>query len=157
MDPVRDSDERARETARAMLAAMRHATLAVNDPQTGHPHMARIACQVDRDGVPVALIAGISAHSRALQADPRAALFVETAQEKGDPMTWARISIRVTAALLPEDEELKARWIARDAKARIYAALPDFRFWRLAPAAGFMNAGFGAAFRLTPEDLKPAA
>lgn len=152
-DPVRDSDEMARQTARAMLLAMRHATLAVNDPRTGHPHIARIACQIDAQGLPVALMSDISAHSRALDADPRAALFVELTQPKGDPMNWGRMSIRLRASRLEDDPRRQRDWLTNDPKAKVYAALPDFRFWRLQPEAGFLNAGFGAAFRLTPADL----
>ena len=61
----------------------------------------------------------------------------------------------VEAALVPPADEaaLRTLWRARDPKAAVYLGLPDFRFWRLDPQAGFLNAGFGAAFRLTPADL----
>jgi hypothetical protein len=37
-DPVRSTTDEARDKGRRILAAMRHAVLAVNDPATGHPH-----------------------------------------------------------------------------------------------------------------------
>lgn len=152
-DPVRATTEDARGSARQMLAAMRHATLAVNDPATGHPHLSRIACQIDGTGVPVALLSGLAVHSRALAADPRGALLVETQGGKGDPMTWPRLSLQVTASVIADPGGLRDRWLAAHPKAAVFIDLPDFRFWRLVPLAGFLNAGFGAAFRLTPADL----
>ncbi len=152
-DPVRATTADARDSARNMLAAMRHAVLAVNDAATGHPHLSRIACQIDATGAPVALLSGLAVHSRALVADPRAALLVETQGSKGDPMTWPRLSLQVTARVIADPGDLRNRWLDAHPKAAVFIDLPDFRFWRLTPVAGFLNAGFGAAFRLTPADL----
>lgn len=151
--PIRDTDDQARTLARSMLAEMRHATLAVIDPQTGHPHLSRIACQPDPQGTPMALLSGLAAHTRALTADPRAGLLIDPHAPKGDPMTWPRLSLQIRAEPLPPDPVLRANWLARDPKAQVYVDLPDFRFWRLVPLAGFLNAGFGAAFQLTPADM----
>ncbi|MTD99749.1 pyridoxamine 5-phosphate oxidase [Paracoccus sp. YIM 132242] len=151
-DPIRATTDDARLSARQMLGAMRHAVLAVNDSASGHPHLSKIACQIDADGAPVALLSGLAVHSRALAADPRAALLVETQGERGDPMTWPRLSLQVTAAVI-EGADLRDRWLQAHPKAAVFIDLPDFRFWRLRPQAGFLNAGFGAAFRLTPADL----
>ncbi|WP_416909983.1 pyridoxamine 5-phosphate oxidase [Paracoccus sp. (in: a-proteobacteria)] len=152
-NPIRTDSDEARAMARMMLAAMRHATLAVLDPDSGHPHLSRIACQPDDQGLPVALLSGLAAHSRALAADPRAGLLIDPAAPKGDPMTWPRLSLRIVAQPLSADPARRDRWLAGDPKARIYVDLPDFRFWRLTPLSGFLNAGFGAAFRLTPADM----
>lgn len=152
-DPVRTTTDDARDGARRMLGAMRHAVLAVNDAGSGHPHLSRIACQIDVSGVPVALLSGLAVHSRALAADPRAALLVETQGDKGDPMTWPRLSLQVVARMIDDPAGLRDRWLAAHPKAAVFIDLPDFRFWRLMPQSGFLNAGFGAAFRLTPADL----
>lgn len=152
-DPIRTTDDNARQGARQMLAAMRHAVLAVNDPATGHPHLSKIACQIDQQGMPVALLSGLAMHSRMLAADPRAALLVETRQDRGDPMTWPRMSLQVLARQVSVPGGLRDRWLQAHPKATVFIDLPDFRFWRLEPQAAFLNAGFGAAFRLTPADL----
>ncbi|MGN7869163.1 HugZ family protein [Paracoccus sp. 22332] len=152
-DPIRTTTDDARDKALQMLAAMRHAVLAVNDAATGHPHLSKIACQIDPSGSPIALLSGLAVHSRALSADPRAALLVETQGGKGDPMTWPRLSLQVKAAMIDDAAGLRARWLEAHPKAAAFIDLPDFRFWRLAPQSGFLNAGFGAAFRLTPADL----
>ncbi|WP_207102232.1 pyridoxamine 5-phosphate oxidase [Paracoccus shandongensis] len=151
--PIRSTTDDARSSARQMLAMMRHAVLAVNDSATGHPHLSKIACQIDGDGVPVALLSGLAVHSRALAADPRAALLVEMQGDRGDPMTWPRLSLQVVAQVIADPGGLRDRWLGAHPKAAVFIDLPDFRFWRLTPQAGFLNAGFGAAFRLTPADL----
>lgn len=132
---------------------MRHATLAVNDPDSGHPHLSRIACQTDGHGPPLALLSGLAIHSRLLGRDPRAALLVETRGDRGDPMTWPRLSLQVVARTVPRTDALRRRWLDAHPRAAVFIDLPDFRFWRLEPRSGFLNAGFGAAFRLTPTDL----
>lgn len=153
MDPIRPLTDDARQGARQMLAQMRHAVLAVNDPASGHPHLSKIACQAGPDGIPVALLSGLAVHSRALAADPRAGLLVESRQDRGDPMTWPRLSLQVVARMVENPAGLRDRWLAAHPKAAVFIDLPDFRFWRLEPRSGLLNAGFGAAFRVTPADL----
>ena len=157
--PLRPVDAQARDDARAMIAAMRHATLGVIDPLTGHPHLSRIAVQAGPDGVPVALLSGIAAHSRALATDPRAGLLIErAAPAKGDPLTHPRLSLQVLATVLPAsppgaDSARRRRWLAAHPRAAVFIDLPDFRFWRLTPLSALLNAGFGATFQLTGSDL----
>lgn len=151
--PVRDTDDTARATTTALLRDMRHATLAVIDPATGHPHLSRILCQADADGAPVALLSGIAAHSRALAAEPRAGLLVEAPAGRGDPMGWPRLSMQVVAAPLPMEPRRRARWLERHPRSQLFLGLADFAFWRLAPLSGLLNAGFGAAFGLGGSDL----
>ena len=77
---------------------------------------------------------------------------------RGDAMTHARLSLMGHAVPAGPDPERRARWLARDPKATVYIDLPDFRFWRITPLSGLLNAGFGRAFRLTAQDmLKPPA
>lgn len=151
---IRDTNDDARALARQMLDDMRHAVLAVTDPETGHPHLSRIACQRGTDGAPTALLSGIAAHTRALIRNPRAGLMVEVARAKGDPMTHPRLSLQVIAEPLTQtDSKMREDWLAAHPRAAVFIDLPDFRFWRLAPVSALLNAGFGAAFRLSPADL----
>ena len=77
---------------------------------------------------------------------------------KGDPMTHPRLMVRAKAEFVPADAldgpALRGRWLQRNPKANIYLDLPDFTFVRLVPQSGLLNGGFGAAFRLTADDLK---
>lgn len=152
-NPIHMPDEQTRALLHRMLQALRHATLAVIDPVTGYPHLSRIACQVSENGTPVALLSGLAAHSHALAADPRAGLLIDPVQPKGDPMTWPRLSLQITAQVLPRDATRRRMWLERDPKAQIYIDLPDFRFWHLRPVSGLLNAGFGRAFRIAPADI----
>ncbi|SIQ45087.1 hypothetical protein SAMN05421641_10818 [Paracoccus thiocyanatus] len=158
IDPIRETTDEARALARQLLAGARHASLGTLDPETGAPLVTRIALQTDADGAPLALLSGLAAHSRALGADPRAGLLIAADAAKGDAMTHARLSILGRAIPAPRDKDRSARWLLRDPKARVYLDLPDFRFWRIEPVSGLLNAGFGQAFRLTAADmLKPPA
>lgn len=162
-DPHRPADAEARAQAQAMLAAARHAVLAVLDAE-GWPMTSRIAMQTDADGAPLALLSGLALHTAALTRDPRAALLIDEAAptrapataSRGSPLTRPRLSVQVRAEPLTDPtktDRLRALWRARDPKAAVYLGLPDFRFWLLVPQAGLLNAGFGRAFRLTASDL----
>lgn len=155
-DPVARPDAETYAIVEGLVAAMRHAVLGCLDPATGAPHLSRIAVQPDCDNVPLALLAGLAAHSRALQADPRAGLLIAAPPgAKGDPMTEARLSLQVRAEVAAPDPARRAAWLARNPKAQVYIDLPDFRFWRLVPVSGLLNAGFGRAVAFGPQDLPP--
>lgn len=151
-------DDEARHLARRLIERMRHAVLSVHDPATGFPHLTRIAAQPDLDGTPLAFLSSIAAHSRLLAEAPQAGLLIEDAEAAGEAMTRPRLSLRVIAAPQDRDDDRnQARmqaWLARNPKARAYATLPDFRFWRLEVEGGFLNAGFGRAYMLSPGDMQ---
>jgi putative heme iron utilization protein len=50
---------------------------------------------------------------------------------------------------------LKAHYLAHYPKAQLYYDFGDFRIVRLNPVAAYLNGGFGKAYRLTAEDLRP--
>lgn len=155
IDPMRPTDDAAIALARALLDGARHAVLGTLDGE-GFPHLSRIGLQTDEDGAPLALLSGLAAHSRALAADPRAGLLLSgpDAGAKGSLLTRPRLSLQVMARMLPPGDEVRrARWRERDPKSAAYLDLPDFRFWRLEPRSGLLNAGFGRAYRLTAAEL----
>lgn len=140
-----------------MIDGARGAVLSVLDEE-GWPMVSRIALQADATGKPLALLSGLALHSAALIRDPRAALLIDASAEtaRGADLTRARLSLQVRAERLPdgaEAEELRALWRQRDPKAAVYLGLPDFRFWRLVPRGGLLNAGFGRAYRFAAVDL----
>lgn len=158
--PIRPTDDEARAIARRLLGAMRHAVLGTIDPETGFPLVTRIAVQSDAQGIPVALLSGLAAHTRAVRTNPRIGLLVsDDDAAKGDVMTHARLSLQALAEPVQTDDAWRERWLAQDPKARVYIDLPDFTFWRLVPQGALLNGGFGRAFRLSPEDMltPPAA
>ncbi len=157
LSPIRPTDDAARALARALIAEASFGALGVLHPATGTPHVARIALAPATGGGLLACVSGLALHFRALAAAPQAGLLLGEPGPKGDPLTHARLSLSVAASFVPRDvaaaQELRAFWLARHPKARVYVDLPDFRFVRLLPVAALLNGGFGKAFELTAADL----
>lgn len=156
---LRDTDEEARRQARVLLRGARHMALAVVQPETGFPSVSRALTGIDFDGVPVILISQLSGHTKGLQADPRCSVLAGEAG-KGDPLAHARITAQCLSERVErpsrEHERLRARFILRHPKAKLYVDFPDFGFWRLVPQNASLNGGFGRAYALSGEELLTA-
>ncbi|MDL2409292.1 pyridoxamine 5'-phosphate oxidase family protein [Rhizobium calliandrae] len=153
---LRQTDDDARRQARILLRSARYAALAVIDPKTGFPSVSRVLTGTDIDGVPVILVSGLSAHTGALSKDPRASvLFGEPG--RGDPLAHPRLSVQCSAERINRQNRLhgriRARFLARHPKAKLYADFPDFCFFRLVPLTASLNGGFGKAYILPGDDL----
>jgi putative heme iron utilization protein len=153
---IRETDEDARLQARDLIHAARHAALAVIDPETGFPSVSRVLIAVDADGAPAILVSGLSSHTRALMKDTRAsALFGEPG--KGDPLAHPRLSLRCSAERIDRQSEahqrIRALFLDRHPKSKLYIDFPDFCFFRLVPLDASLNGGFGRAYILSAEDL----
>jgi putative heme iron utilization protein len=153
---LRETDAEARRLARTLLRSARYAAIAVLDPETGFPFASRVLLGTDIDGVPVILVSGLSAHTRALDADSRASLLTGE-PGKGDPLAYARLTTQCRAEPVARDgtdhARLRSRFLNRHAKAKLYIDFPDFRFFRLVPQSASMNGGFGRAYVLEGSDL----
>lgn len=157
-DPVAAADIAAITLARQLLATATHAALAWTDPETGTPGISRIGLALDPDGTPLTLVSGLAPHTPALRAHPEAALLVGEPGDKGDPLTHPRLMLRIRAMFIPrgaDHDALRAHWLNLRPKAQVYVDLPDFAFVRLVPQSALLNGGFGRAFRLGPQDLRP--
>ncbi len=77
--------------------------------------------------------------------------------DKGDPLTHPRLTLQCTADFVPrpgaDHDRLRALYLRQQPKAKLYIDFGDFALVRLRMTAGFLNGGFGRAFRLAPEDL----
>jgi putative heme iron utilization protein len=156
-DPLNPVDVEARALARRLIDSARHAALGVLDPADGAPSVSRIAVATAPDGSPLTLISTLSAHTRALMADPRCSLLLGEPGAKGDPLTYPRLTLRATAVFAEgeEGEALRAAFLAARPKAALYAGFADFRVVRFAPTGALLNGGFGRAYALTAADLLP--
>lgn len=158
-DPVALADDEARALARDLLTSATHAALAVTDAASGTPSISRVAFQTAADGVPMILISGLAPHTAALRAHPDCAFMLGDPGPKGDPMAAPRLMVKAQARFVAADDPdrpaLREAWLQRNPKAKVYIDLPDFSFCRLIPQSALLNGGFGRAFRLTPEDLRP--
>src|SRR6478609_7479038 len=116
------------------------------------PSASRALIGTDIDGVPVILVSALSAHTKALTADPRASLLVGE-PGKGDPLAHPRLGVQCLAQKIgratPLHERVRTRFLSRHPKASLYADFPDFCFFRLRPRLASLNGGFGRAYVLT--------
>ncbi len=156
--PINPTDDAARAQARALVAGARFGALAVLHPETGAPFVSRIAVGTDAAGNPITLISALALHTRALRADPRAALLLGEPGPKGDPLTHPRITLTVAARFLdssaPDHVARRARWLETHPKSRLYLDFPDFCFVGLDITGAALNGGFGKAFDLSSDDLR---
>jgi heme iron utilization protein len=152
---LRETDDAAREQARAFVRKSAHGALATLEPGTGWPLASRVSLAIDADGSPLILISRLSAHYGALEADERCSLLLGEAGE-GDPLRHPRITVVCIAKKIPPDQraQAKAQFLEHHPSAEMYADFGDFDFWTLVPQRASLNAGFGKAYSLTSEDLK---
>ncbi len=151
-DLIRPTTEKARHLARQLLRDARHGALEVLDPDTRGPFVSRVALGWDNVGA-LLLVSTLSTHTRALLAEPAASLLVGEPGAKGDALTRPRVTL-VGRAEPADKAALRASWLARHPKSTLFYDFADFILLRLVPSAAHLNAGFGQAFRLAPEDLR---
>jgi heme iron utilization protein len=150
-DPIRPTDDEARALAVHLLRTARFGALATHDPETGLPHVARVA--VGHEGADaLLLISDLSLHTRHLAANPGAALLLGEPGDKGDPLTHPRMTLQGHCE--PADKAaLREGWLASHPKSTLYYDFADFRMVRLVAGAIHLNGGFGKAYRLNRQDL----
>ncbi len=154
-DVLQPVDDEVRRAAQTLVREAGSASLATLDPETGAPMASRAFLCVDPAGAPVVFLSALSAHTGALEADPRVSLLVGE-PGRGDPLAHARLSVSGQARKITDDEtkaQLRARGLARRPKSKLYIDLPDFSFWRIEPARASHVAGFGRAHALERSDL----
>lgn len=159
--PYLRPDDEALALARRLLRTARHAALAWLDPATHAPMTSRVALAADVDGSPILLLSQLSAHTRALGADPRVSLLVGETNE-GDALNQPRLSLAGSAAgPIAADADaygrLTRRFTAHHPSARLYGTFSDFSYWRVEIGSAFLNAGFARAYPLGRDDVIDAA
>ncbi len=155
-DVLLETTEDAVRLAKSLIRTARHGALAVIDSKSGAPLASRVGVSTDIDGAPVILISRLAPHTGALLADPRCSLMLGD-PGKGDPLAHARVSLYCRATELERGSadagRVERRYLAHQPKAKLYAGLGDFRFFRLEPQAASLNAGFGRAYALSAADV----
>lgn len=141
-DPVGES--------RRLLRSIRTATLATLT-ETGAPFATLTTLATDFDGAPILLLSGLSHHTRNLERDGRCSLLLAQGG-RGDPLAHPRLTLVATAARI-RSPEARARFLARNPKAQLYADFPDFSFWRAEIEAVHLNGGFARAADFGPKAL----
>ncbi len=155
-DPIRPTDSDARLQAQNLLRSARTAALAVLTDD-GSPMVTRVAFGLSPQGVPVTLVSDLSAHTSALRVNPTCSLLIGEPSGRGDPLNQPRLTIQARARFLVrqgnDHEEMAAKYLRDHPKAKLYIGFADFSFVLFDVSRGFLNAGFGKAFRLSPADL----
>ncbi len=150
-DPIREADDDARKIVRALIDTASFGALAVL--RDGHPHVSRIAIARDDTGVPITLISDLSLHTQAISTSPDASLLLGVPDSKGDPLTHPRVTIYVRAEAWEKSAANTSRYLQQHPKANLYINFADFHLFRMKPVKGFLNAGFGKAYRLEASDF----
>ncbi|MEZ5657320.1 MAG: DUF2470 domain-containing protein [Burkholderiaceae bacterium] len=153
---LRPIDDEARALARSLLRATPTAALATRDPLDAGPFASLVTVATDLDGSPLILVSELSTHTRGLRSDPRCSLLLARLGS-GDPLAHPRLSLMAAAEFLERDspagQRARRRFLARHAKAALYADFGDFLFVRLRPLRASLNGGFGRAYEMAPEDF----
>ena len=97
-------------------------------------------------------------HTQDMQHERRVALSIaETDDQREDPFTLMRVSIRGEAAQIandaPEFASLNTAWLVRFPAQAINFELADFSFWRITPRDARFVAGFGRIHNLSAAEL----
>lgn len=155
-DVIRETDAEAIRLAKTLIRTARHGALAALDPNTGAPLASRVGVATDLDGAPIILVSGLAAHTAAIIADPRCSLLIGE-PGKGDPLAHPRITLVCHARKLQrgsaERERAARRYLNRNPKAKLYAELGDFDYFRLEPESASLNGGFGRAYSLSRTEI----
>ncbi|MBK5935072.1 hypothetical protein C8N32_101160 [Rhodovulum imhoffii] len=155
--PLLPPDGEARHLARQILAGARYAALAVIDLESDTPFVSRVGMGLCPQGLPISLMSDLALHTAALRANPACALLLGEPGEKGDPLTYPRLTLQCRSAFIPrggtEHAALRRHYLLSHPKAQIYIDFADFSFVHMPPFAVHLNAGFGKAYRLKPADL----
>ncbi len=144
------------EAARALLRAEKAAVLStLSQRRPGWPAASLAPFALDARGEPILLLSALAQHTRNLEADPRACLFVyDAAAAVTDARTAPRLTVYGTIAPIEGAAEAEARsaYLARHPDARGLLGL-DFKLYRLAVEEAQWVGGFAAAGWLTPADV----
>jgi putative heme iron utilization protein len=132
--------------AKRLLRCIRAGALATLT-QDGFPFASLVNVATDFDGSPLLLMSSLSAHTRHLDAEPRASILLSEGG-KGDPLAHPRLTVTGSAQRVTDETQrarVKARFLARHPKSALYADFGDFSFWRLDILRAHLNGGFARA------------
>ena len=153
---IRDTDHEALTLTGSLIANAMHAALAAHDPSSTFPHISRIQLSTDVDGTIITLISTLSAHTKCIVANPRAALLIGE-PGKGDPLAHPRISVPIVATAVEHGSadylRIRNSHLQHYPKAELYVDFGDFSFFKLTPQSAALNGGFGKAYELSKEEV----
>lgn len=127
-------------TARSLATGDR-AALATLDRQ-GWPYVSLALVAQDEQGLPLLLLSDLAEHTKNIRQDGRVSLLFDGTVGLTEPLAGPRLTVMGQIEPAPEPAAL-SRYLARHPSAESWAAMSDFRLYRLRPTAGHLVAGFG--------------
>lgn len=161
-DMLQTFDDAALVRLGRLVADNRQAVLATVTPD-GRPYTAMVAYTPEPGNEAFLVhLSDLSAHKGHLRADERVSLMLfDPDKGGGEILLHARLNLGCRARILAKEseEEAAARqtYLARFPGHQLMFTLKDFDLVRLEPQEGLLNAGFGKAYAVRPEDLGRAA
>jgi putative heme iron utilization protein len=138
-------------SAKKLLRESRSGALATLMPGSGDPYCSLVNVATASEGAPLLLISRLAVHTQNLLADARVSLMLDE-RRAGDPLEGARVMLQGIAGAT-EDPAARARYLARQPEAAMFAGFADFAFYRIAIKAAHLVAGFGRIVDLEPQDI----
>lgn len=144
------------DEVRALLAEQPAGVLCtISERLAGWPFGSLASYALSARGEPIFLFSRLSQHTRNLEADPRATLFVHDGfGPRDDPQTARRAALagRVTPVADAEVEDARTRYLERHPQAEPLLAL-DFRLYRLSIEHVHFVGGFAQAAWVPVEEV----
>ena len=147
------------ERARTLLEQVHTGTLStLSRRHAGYPFGSLMPYALDEPGRPLFLISALAMHTKNLEGDGRASLFVAEPTAGEDPLAVGRITLMGSAARVPAADvaDARARYLARHPNAEGWVDFGDFAFWRLEVLDVYWVGGFGAMDWLSAGDYSSA-
>ena len=125
----------AADEARRLIRVGRKAVLATNGSKQekyapGWPSSSLVTYATAWDGSPLFLLSTLSHHTQNAMRDPRVSLLVDGTDRHTNPQEGPRVSV-VGHLRLENDTRLHRRFLAKHARAKLYAGFSDFQFYKL--------------------------
>ena len=147
------------ERARTMLSLNQVGVLSTQSNKCeGFPFGSTMPYALNDAGRPLFLISAMAMHTKNLQADPHASLFVTVPEAQSDPLGAGRMTLIGKAEPVPKDDLAAARgaYLARHENAKYYVDFADVSFWRLNPVDLYFIGGFGVMGWVENSDFEQA-
>jgi putative heme iron utilization protein len=133
------------QQVRELLRAADRAALATSLPAAAYqawPYASLVLMAAAGDGSPILLLSDLSEHAKNIDADNRVSLLIDGTAGRRDPLTGPRVTL-LGQAVRSKDAGLKARFLARQPAAKLYAGFGDFHVYRIEVTQAHFVAGFG--------------
>lgn len=139
------------QQVRALIRRADRATLATAQTD-GWPYGSLVLVACDHDAAPLLLLSDLADHTKNLAADARVSLLYDGTAGLDDPLTGARATVLGRIAKTA-DPRHRARFLARQPSAEMYAGFGDFNLYRVGIERAHLVAGFGRIHWLDADEV----